>query len=539
MKPSFTPRSRMSRSAVCTWLLAFGASSLASGQQDLKLLASDGMFDDYFGVDVAISGSTAIVGARLDDDNGSQSGSVYVFNADTGSELRKLTAQDGAAFDLLGDHVALDGTRALVSASGDDDNGLNSGSAYVFNVGTGQQLWKLVPSDGGAEDKFGSAVDVDGTLGIVGAFGDDDLGTNSGSAYVFDLATGQQVTKLLAADGEENDYFGISVAISGGLALVGASGEDENGASAGAAYLFDVATGQQLRKITPDGSAALDFFGVELDLRGQRAAITSLRTIGFVPGDSTAFVFDVATGAQLFELVPSEDAFGTAFGSALAIGDGLVLVGAPTAPIGGVVWEFDLTSGVELSKLVPGDPEGGDAFGYGVAVDDGRAIAGAFLEDEVGTQAGAAYLLASSERYGELDSSCSALANSTGLVGALTGRGDLAVAENECFMIASNLPPGQMALLAASTTSLFVPIAGTSSNGNACLGGNVGRFLQQVAPADPAGRVEFAVDLTSIPLGSGAAAVVPGDTWYFQAWHRDVVGPAGNNFTRSLCVTFR
>ena len=102
-------------------------------------------------MDVAISGSTAIVGARLDDDNGSQSGSVYVFNADTGTELHKLTALGGASADLLGDRVALEGTTALVSAVGDDDNGPNSGSAYVFNVATGQQLRKLVLVFGNAD----------------------------------------------------------------------------------------------------------------------------------------------------------------------------------------------------------------------------------------------------------------------------------------------------------------------------------------------------------------------------------------------------
>ena len=532
-------RAQRCRSAALTCVLAATSTGLTAAQQPLKLVASDGFMDDYFGVDVAISDGTAIVGARLDDDLGQQSGSVYVFDAVTGVEQRKLNALDGAAFDHLGDHVALAGTRALVSAGGDDDNGPNSGSAYVFDVTTGQQLLKLLPADGAAEDRFGSAVDADGGLGIVGAFGDDDLGENSGSAYVFDLSTGQQVAKLLAADGEEDDYFGVSVAISGGLALVGAYGEDSNGASSGAAYLFDVATGQQLRKLTPAVSAPIDFFGTDVDLEGHRAAISSLRTIGFIPGDSTAYVFDVATGDQLFELVPSEDPFGTAFGSALAMDDERVLVGAPAAPIGGVAWEFDLATGVELGKLVATDPEGGDAFGYAVALDDGRAIAGAFLEDELGDQAGAAYLLPLSEAYGSPDPSCLALANSTGLVGGLTGLGQLAASANDCTLVASNLPPGQATLLLASTTSLFTPLAGTSSNGNACIGGILGRFLQQVGPSDAAGRIHFAVDLTSIPLGTGAVAVLPGDTWYFQAWHRDTVGPAGNNLTRSLCVTFQ
>ena len=532
------PRRRARALRASLW--AIGLSTLtpsAWAQLPLKLIASDGAQEDYFGVDVAISGSTAIAGARLDDDNGSQSGSVYVFNADTGAELRKLTALDGAAFDLLGDHVALEGTTALVSAGGDDDNGPSSGSAYVFDVATGQQLRKLLPTDGAPEDRFGSAVDVDGGLGIVGAFGDDDLGENSGSAYVFDLSTGQQLFKLLAADGEQADYFGISVAISGSLALVGAYGEDSNGASAGAAYLFDVTTGQQLRKITPDVSAPIDFFGAEVDLDGQRAAITSTRTLGFLPGDPAVYVFNVATGDELFELTPSEDPFGTAFGSALAIEDGRVLVGAPAAAVGGVAWEFDLATGVELGKLVPVDPEAGDLFGYAVALSGGRAIAGAFLEDELGDQAGAAYLLPLTETLGVPDPTCVAVPNSTGLTGALTGFGSPVVAANDCTLVAASLPPNQATLLLASRTSVFTPFAAGNSNGNACIGGVLGRFLQQVTVSSPAGRADFTVDLTAIPLGTGAVAVLPGDTWYFQAWHRDTQGPRGNTLTGSLGVT--
>lgn len=524
----------------CLWALSFSALSAGAwAQTSLKLVASDGFQEDYFGVGVAISGSTAIVGARLDDDNGSQSGSVYVFNADTGTELRKLTALDGASADLLGDRVALEGTTALVSAVGDDDNGPNSGSAYVFNVATGQQLRKLVPTDGASEDRFGSAVDMDGGLGIIGAFGDDDLGENSGSAYVFDLSTGQQVAKLLAADGEEDDYFGISVAISGGLALVGAYGEDSNGASCGAAYLFDVATGQQLRKISPEVSEALDFFGTEVALQGQRAVITSLRTVGFFPGDPEVHVFDVTTGDQLFELAPSEDPFGTAFGLSLAIDGERILVGAPAAPVGGVAWEFELATGLELGKLVPNDPESGDAFGYAVALDGGRAIVGAYLDDELGDQAGAAYLLPLTETLGTPDPTCVAVPNSTGLVGSLTGLGSPSVPLNDCTLVAASLPPTQASLLLVSRISAFTPFAAGNSNGNACIGGVLGRFLQQVTVSSAEGRADFTVDLTAIPLGTGAVAVLPGDTWYFQAWHRDTQGPRGNNLTGSLSVTFQ
>ncbi len=84
----------------------------------IKKVASDGAVGDSFGVSVAISGDTAIVGAYLDDDAGSASGSAYVFvrSGTTWSQQAKLTALDGAAFDLFGYSVAISGDTAIVGA---------------------------------------------------------------------------------------------------------------------------------------------------------------------------------------------------------------------------------------------------------------------------------------------------------------------------------------------------------------------------------------------------------------------------------------
>ena len=88
-----------------TALVSLGCSAtIASAQtnEDLKLIASDGSAEDFFGNSVAVSGNTAVIGAPLDDDNGLESGSAYVFDVTTGQELFKLTASDGAANDNFG-----------------------------------------------------------------------------------------------------------------------------------------------------------------------------------------------------------------------------------------------------------------------------------------------------------------------------------------------------------------------------------------------------------------------------------------------------
>ena len=152
-------------------------------------MASDGAADDQFGGTVAVAGDRAVVGARFHDDNGDSSGSAYVFRYDgTGwVEEAKLTASDGAADDEFGGSVAVAGDTAVVGAPFHADNGSTSGSAYVFRYdGTDWvEEAKLTASDGAADDQFGGLVAVSGDTLVVGAEGDDDNGSFSGSAYVF------------------------------------------------------------------------------------------------------------------------------------------------------------------------------------------------------------------------------------------------------------------------------------------------------------------------------------------------------------------
>ncbi|MCH7703198.1 MAG: PKD domain-containing protein, partial [Planctomycetes bacterium] len=206
-----------------------------------KLLADDGAEFDQFGIRVAISGVTAIVGSIFDDDNGTGSGSAYLFDTTTGQQIVKLLADDGAEDDHFGISVAISGDTAIVGTWLDDDNGDASGSAYLFDTTTGQQIAKLLADDGAEGDWFGFSVTIDGATAIVGALLDDDNGIDSGSAYVFDSATGQQLAKLLPDDGAASDIFGGSVAISGATAIVGAHLDDANGDESGSAYVFDLA----------------------------------------------------------------------------------------------------------------------------------------------------------------------------------------------------------------------------------------------------------------------------------------------------------
>ncbi len=215
--------------------------------QTAKLTADDGDSEDHFGTSTALDAGVAVIGAYLDDDNGSASGSAYVFEqqADgTWSQTTKLTADDGASDDRFGWSVALDGGVAVIGAYYDDDNGTISGSAYVFEQqgdGTWSQTTKLTANDGASSDWFGWSVALDADVVVIGASLDDDNGSESGSAYVFEQqadGTWLQTVKLTADDGVDNGRFGHSVALDAGVAMVGAYRNDNNGSNSGSVYVY-------------------------------------------------------------------------------------------------------------------------------------------------------------------------------------------------------------------------------------------------------------------------------------------------------------
>lgn len=227
--------------------------------EEVKLTADDGDDGDRFGSSVAVAGDspTVLVGARWDEDpNGIDAGSAYVFELNGGewSQQAKLAASDGDHGETFGRSVALagDATTALIGASQHDAaSGRAAGAAYVFsrNAGSWSEETKLIASDGNFDDRFGRSValSVDGTTAIVGAFQDEDPnGDRAGSAYQFDWNTDgawSEEVKLVANDGDAEDNVGDSVAVSGDgtTALVGAPGdEDPNGDFAGSAYLFSL-----------------------------------------------------------------------------------------------------------------------------------------------------------------------------------------------------------------------------------------------------------------------------------------------------------
>jgi FG-GAP repeat len=394
--------------------------------QKKKITASDGAAIDWFGYSVSISGDTAIVGAYGDCDTGITSGSAYIFFRDHGGtdnwgEVEKLTASDRAAVDSFGYSVSISGDTAVVGARYDDDKGSNSGSAYIFfrdHGGTDNwgEVEKLTASDGAEGENFGSSVSISGDTAIVGAKYDDDKGSESGSAYIFSRNHGGtdnwgEVKKLTASDGAAIDHFGISVSINEDTAIVGAEWDDDKGISSGSAYIFSRNHGGtdnwgEVKKLTASDGAAKDFFGISVSISGDTTIVGAYGDDDKGGNSGSAYIFSRNQGGVnnwglVRELTAADGAASDHFGISVSISGDTSIVGAryddDKGDMSGSANIFFRNHGGtdnwgEVEKLTASDGASVDNFGESVSISGDTAIVGARYDDDKGSNSGSAYI---------------------------------------------------------------------------------------------------------------------------------------------------
>ena len=362
------------------------------------LTASDGEVGDAFGHSVAFSGSTVVVGAWFDDIGGNPNqGSAYVFKRQGGAwvEAQKLTASDGTAGDNFGLSVAVSGSTIVVGAWLDDIGGNpDQGSAYVFNLQDGHwvETQKLTASDGAAGDNFGFSVAFSGSTVVVGAIGHN---FGQGAAYVFNRQGGScvETQKLTATDGAIGDSFGNSVAVSGSTVVVGSPGDD---IEKGSTYVFNRQRGSwvEAQKLTASDGAALDIFGYSVAISGSRVVVGAIGDNVF---QGSAYVFNRQGESWVEEqkLTASDPMFFDQFGWSVAISGSTVVVGVPFGIRGGrdhgaaYVFNRQGADWVEEQKLTASDALF-DFFGISVAVSGSTLIVGA--ENSGNIRQGSAYI---------------------------------------------------------------------------------------------------------------------------------------------------
>jgi len=325
-----------------------------SWSQTAKLVGSDSLPADEFGTSTALEGDTAVVGAPTADLSGSNEGAVYVFvfGAGVWTEQAKLTASDSADEDRFGSAVAIEGDLILVGAKGDDDDGSYSGSAYVFTR-TGS-AWseraKLLPGDGTENRYFGSATAISGDTLLVGAPG---IG---GGAYVF-VGAGtvwNLQAKLTDASGSSLDRFATALDIEGDTAVVGSPFDDDNGSDSGSAIVFDRVGATWTQNVTLLAGEGLGELGTSVSIHGDRVAAGAPADYQFGSeplGAAYVFLNESGTWGQAAAIFPAGLTPYARFGASIDCNGPSLVVGAPgsddAAVNGGAAQGYTLAPGID------------------------------------------------------------------------------------------------------------------------------------------------------------------------------------------------
>ena len=336
---------------------------------------------DHFGWSVDVSETHVIVGAPYEDSslsNGSGQGAAYIFNLETGALVHSLQYQQYnlQTNDNFGHSVAIDGNYAVIGAPNEDQNSQaqydNGGAVYVYDVTTGTMIYNMQSSEWNTVSNFGHSVDISGDYAIIGAPVDTNNQTTGGRAYLLHIPTNTRVTLNNPTSPVTHDRFGISVAISGDYAVVGAYYKDISGTNTGQAYIFNATTGAlvgTLNNPNAYGTRDHDYFGMAVAISenyinvstGSEDSLTGpwMQTGGSESGAAYIFAINNDEGNITFPLVQTlknPNAYGTSandnFGTAVAMYENRVIVGA---------WAEDDTDAAESGKAYIFDSFADDA----------------------------------------------------------------------------------------------------------------------------------------------------------------------------------
>lgn len=291
--------------------------------------ADDGTFGDA----IAIDGNQVIIGEPRDSSGGFRVGRAHLYDATTGTLIRSFDDPTPTTSDLFGMSVATDEGRVLIGAPLDDTQGSNVGQAHLFDAVSGDLLWTFNDPTITDRDYFGSAVAIDGNLVLVGSHRDDTYGSDVGQAHLFDVTTGVLIHTFNDPMLTGSDAFGFSVAIEGDRVLIGA--RSRNGVTAGQVHLFDATTGRLLRTLNdpttyvrdPSATVHSQFgYAVAMDggyiVIGEHADDTNGIDVGQV------HLFDAATGILLQTFDDPSITDRDEFGASVSIDGSFVAVGA-------------------------------------------------------------------------------------------------------------------------------------------------------------------------------------------------------------------
>lgn len=379
--------------------------------QEAQAFASDADAGDRFGTSVAISDEYMLVGAERESEFGSHAGAAYLYkiNADKSlSELSKITASDAGSGDDFGISVAISDSYIVIGADMEDTNGTYAGAAYVYQIAddTVTQIAKITASDASSDSWFGRSVAISNKYIVVGAYRDDISISGSGSVYLFkisdDNTSVSEIQKITASDAEANDYFGQSVDISDTHIVVGAY---QKNSLAGAAYVYTLNSDEnvsEIQKITASDAEANDYFGYSVSLSNSYIVVGAYNEDTNGSNAGAAYVYKIAddnSSVEALDKITAPDAEATNyFGKSVSISSPYVVIGAYRADTSvsnggkGYIYKIENDDSITtVESITASDTQINDAFSWSVSIYNDNIAIGAYAEDTKGSSAGTAY----------------------------------------------------------------------------------------------------------------------------------------------------
>ncbi|MCH7702699.1 MAG: FG-GAP repeat protein [Planctomycetes bacterium] len=356
------------------------------------LIASDSEAGDQFGSHIEIVGDLAVVAAPHDDDAGFKTGALYVYvrSGIEWVEQAKIVPKGVADSGGFGTSLAISGERIIVGANSDDGPaGVDQGSAFIFRheKDTWVQEARLLADDAEHSDRFG-VVDMDGDTIAIGAPYAHGVGIDSGAVYIYRLQADKWILEQKIFSLEPlSANFGAAVALQGDRLLVGAPETDD---AAGAVYVFR-RNGKQwneVAKLTAPEGQEDDEFGTRVVMDGNLALISArYDNLGDGYGEGSAHIFRRQGPAWLHEamLVGGDTVPGDSFGYSVSLQGEMAAIGMYNNdghPLGGATYVFKKVAKnwEQIAKLTPENAEEGDRFGWSVGVDGGFVWGGSTID---------------------------------------------------------------------------------------------------------------------------------------------------------------
>lgn len=372
-----------------------------------KLMDPNGAPLDRFGSQVVLAGDWLFV-ASYPDTPVPDAGAVHVYKrqSNTWTLQQIITHDEPQMMGYFGLSMAADGDYLLLGSSFLDDEGsVDNGIVYVYRRegDTWTRQTKLPHPNSESQDHFGINVAIRGDVALIGARGEDDGALNTGTAYLYRRKgdTWTLETRLSPTANLRNYYFGTSVALSDGVAFVGAA--FVTGDHAGTVYVFTEQKGDWVLTDTlqPVDQSDVRAFGRTLATDGTRRLIgDALNEHGGLPQAGRVYIYEQVNDiwTQQAILQAGDADAGDYFGDNLVVWDHFVAVGARTIKAGdfqGVVylfeWQSDTDTWQEVSRLAAAD-HGTDNFGFRPSMDNGFLAIGAIGDREIADQAGAIFM---------------------------------------------------------------------------------------------------------------------------------------------------